>query len=244
MVAKTIICEKCGNEISKWDNGVCPRCISNGHYENLGEKWPESFTQAPIKTINLNRKIDIQKIIGIDWRLWLDAFNRLLNDIYGRDTRFSHILKNEGITDEQIYRWKHDVAWLVRFFNSLEKKVSIILGGKFTTKEYKIIKSLYGFESSLPQSIIQIISEQQISENEVLSTKKRVLSYLRSLKGKTEFEAAIYQSVLSASDLGQIYKNENTFQSEEIEEINEFENDNEYDEYINLFEPDDEEDPY
>jgi hypothetical protein len=240
MSARTTICEQCGNEISRWDNGVCVHCLSKGHYENLGAEWTPDFPKQPSAT-NIVRKVDIDRIIGTDWRVWLDAFNRLLADIYWKNMRFSQILRNSGITDDKIITWKRDSTWLVRFFNSLEKKISTIVVSKFSEKEYDIFKAIYGIGYKGAKQVYEVAEEHNISVQEAIAVRQKVIQFLKGWNIKTEFESAIFQSAVLANDMRQIYQEHSYSDNNNVEEAIEFD-DNEFEEYINLFEVDNEDD--
>jgi hypothetical protein len=121
----------------------------------------------------------------------LIAYNKFLSDVYCKPTRFSDLLKADGILEAQLFRWKGNFEWIHHFLTVfqvlLEARLSLILENNNPI----ILRWIYGLdgEAELETSIIS--ERLSISEYDVAYCSKRLLQFLGSREGHELIEETL-----------------------------------------------------
>ncbi len=211
------ICPHCGNVIPDWANGVCYRCAmieeeekrfgpqgphpgrdrespAKGCANQLGmprsEPEPRSTTRVARGRLNSTKP----KIAHPGFRVRLEGFNALLEDVYGRPVRISHILLRRGASAEQVTLWRQDALWLITFLDKLEAHLAVLLEQGLPGYDARLLRDWYGFGRTMP---IQAANTLRANPSACVDCR-RMLAFLRGPAGKAALEGAVVASAREA----------------------------------------------
>lgn len=128
----------------------------------------------------------------------LDAFNRLLRDVYGRSVWFSHLLIKHGVSQAEIEDWRQDGRWLVLFLRRLEKRLSTLLTQAVPGKDPQVLIWWYGLDGCGAQKVDVIADKLDIACYQVRAAKLISLKYLRGKEGQACLERAVVKAAAEA----------------------------------------------
>ena len=124
----------------------------------------------------------------------LDGFNRLLEDVYGRLVRLSELLAKQGVSREQIARWRRDGLWLVHLLKRLEGKLMMVVSSALPERDPRVLSLWYGLDGRGARVTGAIGIELGISTVEVQLAHDLMLRYLRRDEGRAALEAAVLRA--------------------------------------------------
>jgi hypothetical protein len=221
-MAATRRCGRCGNVIPDWSGGVCPICGRVSQAEK--RLWPggkkdvrrryrlprdeggdrPSFTPVerpkpkPAVPIHQQPARVMKKSIGrrTRGRRRLNGFNRLLRDVYRRSVWLGHLLTQQGVSRDQVSRWREDGIWLVRFLRRLEQKLQSLLAEAVPHCDCRVLSLWYGLDGQGARSPTEISAELGMATKDVLAVRLEQLRHLWRENGQAAFE----NTVLSAAE--------------------------------------------
>ena len=200
------ICSGCGNEIPESTHGVCLVCSMIARDRiNSGRAGPKELRRRRKRPQPIATKIIVKPVARIDpkktgglsdsdtklLRPWLYGFNRLLHDMYGRQTRFSEILLTLGITQNQLTLWRKDETWLLGFMGRLENALQSMLRDTYSENDPRILIEYYLNNCSKEKIAI----EYRSTPLEISELLDKYLVYLRSDDGHIAFRKIILKCV-------------------------------------------------
>ena len=215
---KTTRCSQCGNEIPAWSGGVCPVCerVSQGEkrFWKEGIKRPRRSRQRPpsatgkpahsapaahtrlpkakSETAARRQKTSVRPLgRRTRGRRRLDGFNRFLRDVYGDPMHFNHLLTKQGISHDQVNRWRQDGIWLLRFLRRLKQELQKALAKVKPRHNPQVLTLWYGLDGKGARSLDTIADEMRMTTQKVLGTRQELLMYLWREDGQMALEEMI-----------------------------------------------------
>jgi len=172
---------------------------------NSGRAGPKELRRRRKRPQPIATKIIVKPVARIDpkktgglsdsdtklLRPWLYGFNRLLHDMYGRQTRFSEILLTLGITQNQLTLWRKDETWLLGFMGRLENALQSMLRDTYSENDPRILIEYYLNNCSKEKIAI----EYRSTPLEISELLDKYLVYLRSDDGHIAFRKIILKCV-------------------------------------------------
>jgi hypothetical protein len=210
-------CPICGNEIT--DGQVCWVCARADREQRVhgGSSKVLKRTRARRRQIGqagssqnipkLSRLPNMQlRVVGQglkqvrpdSWRR-LEGFNRLLKDVYGEDLRLSAILAREGVPQTQLNRWRRDEAWLCRFVERLEKRLSTKLTKIIPRVHAQLVSYWYGLGPDIALPPETIAFKFGVSPSEVRAAHTALIKYLQGRAGRGLIEQIIFISAVEST---------------------------------------------
>lgn len=191
-------CGKCGNLIPSWAHGVCQRCAMVARDEERYGKRRRKRSQLPVSRPAPQPRVELTKASERElkqsssgWRLRLEGFNRLLEDVYGEKIWLGHLLVKQGITQEQVRLWRGDKVWLLGFLERLERKLLSDLTKAVPGQNARVLSYWYGLSTSQKRSVQAIATELGITPLEVDTALNTLLNYLRGQAGRMALEESV-----------------------------------------------------
>jgi hypothetical protein len=198
-------CGRCGNPIPEWAQGGCPRCPMIKKERILsGRAGPKELRRRhkppqPIWRRSVRKRTSLgpkqnRALPKPDTKSHLphlDGFNRLLQDMYGCEMRFSKILTGSGIPQSQITIWRKDETWVLGFMDRLENALKSMLHDIDIKDDPCILMEHYLDNCPEPE----IAVNHKLIRLEVRQVLDRYLAYLRSAEGHIAFRKIVSKCI-------------------------------------------------
>ena len=202
---KTKRCGRCGNEIPGWSGGVCPVCdrvmpvekrywkggrkrlrprVRPASGEPTGQLSGRRVQRPKAKPAIAarRRRARVAKTLfrpRSQGRRRLKGFNRLLQEVYGRPVRLSHLLTKQGVSRNQVAHWRQDGLWLLRFLKRLEGSLLTMLAEALPGHDPRVLTRWYGLDGRGTRPVRAIAAELESTTIETQFAHDLLLRYLR-----------------------------------------------------------------
>jgi hypothetical protein len=105
--------------------------------------------------------------------------------------RLSEVLTRQGISDEQVARWRQDRLWLVRLLKRLEGKLLVLFSKALSGHDPRVPSLWYGLDGWGVRATGAIAVELGITTAEAQLAHDLLMRYLRRDEGRAALEGAV-----------------------------------------------------
>jgi hypothetical protein len=186
-----MICPKCGNQIPQWANGVCYTCARiEKEHRRFGRRrppenpFPEPSGPGPskrwvTKTAATTRPRKYRSNLRPlpNRHLQRAAFNRLLNDLYNYPRYLSQILKDGGLSQDQLQQLKRN--HLPEFFDELVAQILAWWKKILPWQSYEILRNTYELEGLPARQTKSMMKQYRMSWSQIERYREIGLRQLR-----------------------------------------------------------------